>query len=93
VVPFLDLDMHEIRAPEIVRAEVPEEIVQDRCRHLDPRVAPHKPGRLVAGEDVLFDEHVERHPVLQGAGHPDAHSIDQAAEGRPFLAHGHEDLA
>ena len=86
-------DVGQVVPAEVGDGQFAEDVVDDRRRHLDVRVARDHAVRLEAGEQEGIDELVERHAVLQAERDGDGEAVRHAAEGGPFLVHVDEDFA
>ena len=75
---FLDrFDLGEIVTLQVLDAEHAENVVDDRGRELDVRVARHRSVRLETRERELFDVGREWHAVLQPDGHGHRKAVHQ----------------
>ena len=89
----LRLDVSQIMPVQIGDGQFAEDVVDDRGRHLDVRVALDHAVRLEAREQERIHELFQRHAMLQPERDGDGETVGHAAEGGPFLVHVEEDLA
>src|SRR6476659_11391226 len=90
---FIRLDMGKLEAAEVGDREFPEDIVEDRGRILDGRVAADQARRLEAREGEGLDELLERHAILQADRHGDGEVVHKRAESGALFVHVEENLA
>ena len=77
--------LREVVAVQVLDAEHAEDVVDDRRRELDVRVALDEPLRLEAGERELLDVRLERHAVLQADRHAIAKQFISERKAAPSL--------
>ncbi len=85
--------LDQIVAAEVVVADGAEDVVDDRGRHLDVRVAVDHALRLEAGEGEGVDELLQRHAVLQTLRDGDGETVHQRTHRRALFVEVDEDLA
>jgi hypothetical protein len=85
--------LHQVGAAQVLQAERPEHVVDDRVGHLDVRVALHHAPRLEGLEGEGLDVLLERHPVLEALGDGDGEAPEDAAQGGALLGQVDEQLA